>query len=64
MEIRRFKRLKVEVNDNGWSVSKCPYNNSVMMGGETCINFCKYFMERDIKAKDVLCTYMPHPPKD
>lgn len=48
--------LKIDVDEEGYNKSRCPYNSEIMLGGLACKCFCKFFKSFDYDKREVVCT--------
>lgn len=55
------KILKIDVDEEGYNKSRCPYDSEIMLGGLTCKMFCKYFKSFDYDKREVVCTMDTRP---
>lgn len=47
--------INIEINSDGYSITKCPHFNQLMAGGMACINHCPYYCGRNVPTKDLYC---------
>lgn len=52
-------KIKVETNNDEYSVSKCPYNKNIKLGGYWCSSFCRFFLDKDNDERVVSCGFDP-----
>ena len=48
-------RIKVETNDEGFAIGKCPLFSELVAGGGPCNFLCRYHGETDFKNKTFEC---------
>lgn len=47
--------INIEINPDGFSITKCPYFNQLIAGGMACMDHCPYYCGRDIPTKALYC---------